>query len=170
VLDIVDRQETGQVDRQKEYQTEQLEEVLVRFDEAWAQLLRRVTAEVKEYPYALPLVQVSLLRLLDRLGPQRMSQLAEHLNVTQSGCTALVDRAIEADLVERDRDPEDRRVVWVRLTATGEAALTDLRRTRARLLARHLRNLEVDDLAALTTLLNRSAARISNEEPLVAVA
>ncbi|MEZ4866739.1 MAG: MarR family winged helix-turn-helix transcriptional regulator [Caldilineaceae bacterium] len=142
-------------------QTQQLEEILVRLDEAWAQLLRRVAAEVKEYPYALPLAQVTLLRLLDRLGAQRMTDLATHLNVTQSGCTALVDRAIQADLVERYRDRDDRRVVWVGLTATGNAALAELRRIRARYLAKHLQHLDMAELDQLATLLSRTTEALA---------
>lgn len=140
----------------KDERTEKLEQVLVRLDETWAQLIRRVAAEVKEYPYAIPIAQVNLLRLLDRLGEQRMSDLAAHLDVTQSGCTALVDRAIEAGLVERYRDEKDRRVVWVRLSAAGNAALSELRRIRARYLARYLRHLDVEELAQLTNLLSRA--------------
>lgn len=95
---------------EKDEQTEQLEQVLVQLDEVWAQLFRQVTAEIREYSFALPLAQVNLLRLLDRTGPQRMSELATRLDVTQSGCTALGDRVLEAGLVERDRDEADRRV------------------------------------------------------------
>lgn len=142
-------------------QTAHLEQVLVRLDEAWAQLYRRITAEIKEYPFALPIAQVNLLRLLDRLGTQRMSDLASHLDVTQSGCTALVDRAIEAGLVERYRDESDRRVVRVRLSADGEEALTELRRIRARYLAKYMRNLDVEDLELLATLLSRAATTMA---------
>jgi len=153
---------TGQADGENS-QTLELEEVLVRLDEAWGSLFRRVAAEIKEYPYAIPLAQVNLLRLIDRLGAQRMSKLAEHLDVTQSGCTALVDRAIQGGLVERYRDSEDRRVVWVGLTAEGEAALAELRRIRARYLAKHLSHLDVAELDLLVTLLGRTTEAIARE-------
>lgn len=155
---------TEGVDKQRDWQTDQtheLEEVLVRLDEAWGQLFRRVAAEIKEYPYAIPLAQVNLLRLLDKLGAQRMSNLAAHLDVTQSGCTALVDRAIQTGLVERYRDSEDRRVVWVGLTAEGDEALAELRRVRARFLAKQLSHLDVDELNLLVTLLSRTTDAIA---------
>ncbi len=142
-------------------QTDELEEVLVRLDEAWGQLFRRVAAEIKEYPYAIPLAQVNLLRLLDRLGAQRMSDLAAHLDVTQSGCTALVDRAIQTGIVERYRDSDDRRVVWVGLSEEGNAALAELRRVRARFLAKQLSHLDVDELNLLVTLLSRTTEAIA---------
>lgn len=149
---------------EKHIQTDQLEQVLVRLDEAWAQLYRRIAAEIKEYPFALPIAQVNLLRLLDRLGTQRMSDLAAHLDVTQSGCTALVDRAIDAGLVERYRDEHDRRVVRVRLSAAGEEALAELRQVRARYLAKYMRNLDVDDMDLLATLLSRAATAMVEQK------
>ena len=82
-------------------QEKQLEDVLVRLDEAWGQLFRRVAVDLKECTSAIPLMQMGLLRLLDGGGAQRMSDIATRLDLTQSGCTALVDRAIQSGLVER---------------------------------------------------------------------
>ncbi|MCB0140812.1 MAG: MarR family transcriptional regulator, partial [Caldilineaceae bacterium] len=98
------------------------------------------------------------------LGAKRMSDLATHLDVTQSGCTALVDRAIETGLVERYRDENDRRVVWVALSAAGNEALAELRRVRARHLAKYLRHLDVEELELLTRLLSRSTAAMSEPD------
>ena len=157
-------EQAPEIDEGKEWQTTQLEQVLVRLDEVWSRLIRRVSAEIKEYPFAIPIAQVNLLRLLDRLGAKRMSDLATHLDVTQSGCTALVDRAIETGLVERYRDENDRRVVWVTLSAAGNEALAELRRVRARHLAKYLRHLDVEELELLTRLLSRSTAAMSEPD------
>ncbi len=61
-----------------------------------------------------------------------MSRLAELLDVSLSNATGLVDRMEERGLVERVRVPDDRRVVLVRLTAAGQAALADDRDRCAR--------------------------------------
>lgn len=146
-------------------QEKQLEDVLVRLDEAWGQLFRRVAVDLKECTAAIPLMQMGLLRLLDGGGVQRMSDIATRLDLTQSGCTALVDRAIQSGLVERYRDPDDRRVVWVTLTARGNQTLDELRRMRSRYMAKYLSHLEHDELNLLTTLLGRAAAAIAIEPP-----
>ncbi len=113
-------------------------------------------------------MQMGLLRLLDGLGAQRMSDIATRLGLTQSGCTALVDRAIQSELVERYRDPADRRVVWVALTPHGNQTLDELRRIRSRFMAKYLSHLDQAELNLLATLLGRAAAAIALEPPLSA--
>jgi DNA-binding MarR family transcriptional regulator len=136
-------------------QEKQLEDVLVRLDEVGSQLFRRIASSMAECRFTIPPAQIFLLSLLDRLGPQRMSDLAALLGVTQSGCTALVDRTVYAGLVDRRRDPADRRVVWVELTDEGNQKLGEIRRMKAQLMANYLSRLDPDEIHLLATLLGR---------------
>ncbi|WP_342661748.1 Transcriptional regulator SlyA (plasmid) [Rhodococcus ruber] len=72
--------------------------------------------------HGLNVASFDLLAALRRAGaPYRMtsSQLAELSLVSTSGITLRVDRLVKAGLVERDRDPNDRRVVHAQLTLKG---------------------------------------------------
>ena len=89
--------------------------------------------------------------------------MASSLGITMSGCTALVDRAVEAGWVERRRDPNDRRVVLVGVSPAGEQTLTQIRERRAHILARYLTRLEVDEIVMLTNLLERIANRTNGK-------
>lgn len=151
-----------------EWQEEKIQTALVRLDEAWNRLSRQISADIKEFPISIPLSQAYLLRLLDRRGALSMSDLATSLGIRTSGCTALVDRAVEAGWVERRRDPNDRRMVWVEVSAEGERMLNELRQIRARLFARYLTNLEPDEIETLADLLSRAAATITPEQSVVA--
>ncbi len=53
---------------------------------------------------------------LAEYGPQTMGDLAEGLGITTPSATGLVNPLAESGLVERERKPEDRRVVTVRLS------------------------------------------------------
>jgi DNA-binding MarR family transcriptional regulator len=67
-------------------------------------------------------------------GPT-IGEAAEYLALRHHSAVGLVDRAERAGLVERKRDPDDHRVIHLRLTAAGEE--------RIRLLSEaHLRELE----------------------------
>ncbi len=68
------------------------------------------------------------LDLLGREGPMTAGQLAEESGLTTGAVTFLLDRLEEAGMVLRRRDAEDRRRVWVDLTA---AAQKRLRQTQA---------------------------------------
>jgi MarR family transcriptional regulator, 2-MHQ and catechol-resistance regulon repressor len=61
-----------------------------------------------------------LLRLARTPGERlRMSELAAQSSVTASGLTRVVDRLVEAHLVERESCPEDRRSWYAHLTSAG---------------------------------------------------
>lgn len=147
-------------------QEERIEQALICLDEAWHRLSRQITADIKECPTSVPLSQAYLLRLLDRRGRLSMSDLAASLGIKLSGGTALVDRAVEAGWVERQRDPDDRRVVWVEVSPGGERILSELRQTRARIFARYLTCLEPDEIETLAALLSRAAETIALKERL----
>ncbi len=135
-------------------------DAVIHLDEAWSQVSRQIARDIKDYAFCLPPNQVYLLRLLDRVGPQRMSDLADLLEVSQGGCTTLIDRALEAELVERRRDPEDRRVVWVAISAHGEQVLDKIRELRAAILTESLAQVPQAEIEDLATLLDRVADAI----------
>lgn len=139
---------------------EELQTALIRLDEVWSRLTRQISADTRETPYAIPVNQVFLLRLLDRWGALNMSELSNLLGVSMSACTALVDRVIAAGWVERERSQTDRRVVLVRVSPAGEQILTHIRQRRAQILARYLARLEPEEIETLVGLLNRVAESV----------
>jgi DNA-binding MarR family transcriptional regulator len=146
----------------REWQEEKIQAALIRLDEAWSRLSRRISADVKDYSGCIPQSQVTLLRLLDRHGDLSMSDMASALGITLSGCTALVDRAVQAGWVERKRNPRDRRVVLVGVSLEGERALDHIRHVRAGVFARYLTRLESEEIEILANLLGRAADAVSD--------
>lgn len=104
---------------------------------------------------------LSTLDTLDRLGPQRISDLAAHERLSQPGATGLVTRLADEGLVERVQDDTDGRVTRASLTATGHARLATLRAERRDQLAGFVDRLAPADqqaLAAAAPALARLAA------------
>jgi DNA-binding MarR family transcriptional regulator len=66
--------------------------------------------------------QLRLLTYLDRDDPTMVTELAETTGVTPSTMSLTLARLERAGLVVRERDPDDRRVMNVRLTDAGERA------------------------------------------------
>jgi len=71
----------------------------------------------------LNLPQCQLLTVLKESGEITMSELSKRLGVTMGAGTSLVDKVLEAGMVERRRDETDRRLVKVKLTTEGSNAL-----------------------------------------------
>jgi DNA-binding MarR family transcriptional regulator len=80
----------------------------------------------------------------------RMRELARKLGGSFSNATVLVDRLVERGLVERRDDPEDRRVVLVRVTEKGQHLIEQLATSWQTLSASLLENLAPEDLATVS--------------------
>ncbi|RKN43963.1 MarR family winged helix-turn-helix transcriptional regulator [Streptomyces hoynatensis] len=79
------------------------------------QILGKIGAEQD-----LSVVQIRMLGVLRDREPSMLA-LAGHLGLDKSSTTGLVSRAEKRGLVQRARDPHDRRSVTVSLTAHGRA-------------------------------------------------
>jgi len=68
--------------------------------------------------------QMVMLDLVSRHPRTTMKELADTLSVKMSSATVAVDRLIRQKMLARDRDAEDRRRVWVRITPKGRTVVT----------------------------------------------
>lgn len=100
-------------------------------------------------PRDISFTTASTLSRLEHEGPRRLTSLAADEGVAQPSMTQLVQRLERQGLVERDRDPGDKRVVWVAITDAGRRLLSDRRASRAEELATLLAALPPEDEAAL---------------------
>ncbi|MHB1615474.1 MAG: MarR family winged helix-turn-helix transcriptional regulator [Actinomycetes bacterium] len=117
--------------------------------------------------HALEAWEFDVLAALRRAGPPYTlspGALLTQTLVTSGTMTNRIDRLEARALVDRARDPADRRGVRVRLTAEGrarvDAAMADLLDREARLLA----GLNDDDRATLAVLLRRLTAPFETAE------
>ena len=94
---------------------------VARIQELFARILRYLDAQEDHELVGLDCTapQMGALIALNRAPPLTMGELAWELALTESATTRLVDRLVRTNLVRRDRDPGDRRVVRVRLSSYG---------------------------------------------------
>ena len=97
---------------------------------------------------SLSLVHLHVLTVLEADGPLAMSKLAEALDVSVASATGIVDRMEDRGLVERRREPDDRRVILVHPTERGNAVFRDLAEQRRGHLRTLLEGMREDELAA----------------------
>jgi DNA-binding MarR family transcriptional regulator len=74
----------------------------------------------------ISMAQLHILYTLQRSGEMPMSRLADHLNVSVSNATGLIDRIEERGFIERRRVAEDRRVVLIHVTDAGRRMLEEV--------------------------------------------
>jgi DNA-binding MarR family transcriptional regulator len=120
-------------------------------------------------PSGLSLTAAATLATLERSGPRRLTALAGREGVTQPAMTQLVARLQDAGLVDRVPDAADGRVVYIRITAEGQAMLAGRRAVRAERVAALLARLSPDEQAALAAALPAmdALANAQRDDPLV---
>ena len=95
----------------------------------------------------------AILAVLDEGSRETQGAIADALGYDRGQLVGLLDELEDAGLVERNRDPNDRRRHVVRLTPAGRKALAKLRALSARLDDEFLAALEPDERETLHRLL-----------------
>ena len=99
----------------------------------------------------------AILAVLDEGSLATQGAIADTLGYDKGQLVGLLDELENAGLIERRRDPTDRRRQLVRMTASGRKTLERLRRLSGRLESEFLAALSDEERAQLHTLL--AAAR-----------
>ena len=118
----------------------QLRPVLLR-------LARELRQETESLGVTAP--QVTLLWLIKSNPGLSLRELAAEERISAPALSGFVDRLEKAGLIERVRDPDDRRRVGLTLTEDGGRLLKRVRARRTTWLAERLRDLQADEIAAV---------------------
>jgi DNA-binding MarR family transcriptional regulator len=76
--------------------------------------------------------------------------LAEAMGVTASNVTGIIDRLVVQGLVQREENPENRRMLTLRLTRKGDALLNELGEQSSSQFSHTLDTIDIEDLEALS--------------------
>jgi MarR family transcriptional regulator, organic hydroperoxide resistance regulator len=97
----------------------------------------------------LTIAQVKSLFYIYNEGTVNFRQLAAAMKVTPSNVTGIIDRLVEQSLVTRNENPEDRRMLMLRLTEKGENLISNLRERRFSVLSSVLSKMTEKDLESI---------------------
>lgn len=109
--------------------------------------------------------QLRVMSRLSRFPGLRQVDLADHLDVEPITLCRIVDRLEEAGLVERQRDPADRRAWRVELTGKAEPIVGKLRQLAAQLAAEVFEGVSAQDIEAMRSVLARARSNVAALEP-----
>lgn len=77
-------------------------------------------------PYSISPREYGVLASIADEGPQSQHQLGQRLGIDRTTMVNIIDDAEAADLVERHRDPDDRRRYAITLSAAGERLIREV--------------------------------------------
>ena len=128
-------------------------------------LLKRLGFNAKQHSFdeyekaGLTPYHHAILAVLDEGVPETQAAIADSLGYDRGTLVGLLDELEEKELVERKRDPDDRRRHIVRLNANGKRTLARLRTLNKRLEDDFLAPLDAEQRATLHSLLLELAER-----------
>ena len=127
----------------------------------WDTILRRIMTSYNDISKAinpkgllkinLTSAQIKLLTCFSNKAELTMTELSNNLAVSMPTMTAMVDRLVNSNMVERERNNIDRRVVRVKLTDAGEKILKKLVRIRRKEMEKILMNLSEGEMESYLT-------------------
>ncbi len=130
-------------------------------DESLSEAFRSVARRLRETshealaPWDITPSAFRALRVLERHGAMRLSELSEHLRIAPRSVTEVADTLESRGLAERRPDPADRRATLVGLTGHGSYVLDAIRAARGTEAERVFGRLSATDRAHLARILRK---------------
>lgn len=131
-----------------------LEAILYLYTES-----RRITKELaKRADLTGP--QLTVVKLLEAFGDLSLSELSDKIRAQNSTVTGIIDRMERESLVTRERSKEDRRVVYIRLTAKGRDLAREIPVEPMEIFKNALETLSAQEMKDLLRIMTKVAKRV----------
>ena len=114
-------------------------------------LIKTVVTSFKE-DIAPPHFQI--MKLLEEAGTLHVAEIGERLQIARPQMTHLIDRLVELDIVERETNEEDRRMLNIRLKDKGKSIIKARDKQVINATREALSGLTDDELKQLSMSLN----------------
>mgnify|MGYP005750427977 CR=1 FL=1 len=129
---------------------EKLTQYILRYENSFFTAARLIGPKIQEaFGEEITGDQFFVLQILTNEENVTSSQLAKLFNVKPSAITAMIDRMYKNDLVLRNRDEKDRRVVYIELSEKGKEIKMRAEKKRMEIMKKYYGQLDEDELAAL---------------------
>ncbi|ASJ52721.1 MarR family transcriptional regulator [Brevibacillus formosus] len=138
-------------------------DTLERLQEAFRTIMRSMGTQLAEPVSGLTGPQFYILHQLELKEKCTVGELAESMGVKPSAITAMVDRLDKHGFVARDRDEEDRRVVYISLRDSGKKILQVAKQNRREQLNKMFSHLSEDELQQFVSIFEKLAMAAVSE-------
>jgi MarR family transcriptional regulator, temperature-dependent positive regulator of motility len=132
----------------------------VQFAKVWSKLSKDLKLQLESrLAPNLTESQLNVLEyvLVEKQEPLKPSDLLGFLETTPAAITTLLDRMEKNELIIRERDEKDRRIVWIRVTAKGQEECRSGMAIRQQLIESYLSRISAHNQQLLVYLLGKVA-------------
>jgi len=99
--------------------------------------------------------QISYLKLIDEQGEVSFSRLAEITRNSKPTITEMINKFVRMDCVYREPSPDDRRILYIRLTEKGQKIAKAEEAATRKVIERMVDSLDEHELAILKGILQK---------------
>ncbi|MDM5197377.1 MarR family transcriptional regulator [Fictibacillus enclensis] len=107
---------------------------------------------LKDY---IPYNEYAVLKVLNCFGDQMVSEIADHLHVTNSHISVTSDKLINRGLVKRTHSSEDRRIVYLSITSEGKQMAEKMEEVLQGFYEKAFEELTEEEMETFISLLNK---------------
>ncbi|MGG1878987.1 MarR family transcriptional regulator [Paenibacillus cisolokensis] len=126
---------------------DKVKEWIDRYVNVHSFVVRRINARIREeLGETLTDDQYQIMLLINDIPKCTPSQLAEMFSVGKSSITAIVNRLVQAGMVERTRDESDRRIIYLSITDHGRFIFDSCRKQIRELISPYLQHFEEEEI------------------------
>lgn len=115
------------------------------------------------YKLKVTVPQLAILEFLYRGGESNMSDMAHNMNVTTAAMTGIIDRLVRDGYVARSHDNNDRRVIWIKLTAKGSSIVKSIIEKKRQLTSKIFSTLSHSEREEYLKILTRIREGLSSQ-------
>ncbi|MFX3636338.1 MAG: MarR family winged helix-turn-helix transcriptional regulator [Candidatus Pristimantibacillus sp.] len=136
---------------------------LITFSGLFRTLLKTMTHEWnKQMNHNLSYTQFKVMFMLQsaELEKRKVSELADSIGLTPGAITGVVDKLLAEGYVNRERALDDRRVVYVEITAKGKELIAEVLETQGEMISQFFNVLPEEDIQHLRRIFTQMLANI----------
>jgi DNA-binding MarR family transcriptional regulator len=108
--------------------------------------------------------QIEMIHIISGRGQISVKEIAETMQVSGSAVTQFADPLVDAGLIEREHDKDDRRIVNIKLSKAGRDKLTNIEGHGKRHMTEIFEPLTDDELETLRDLHHKIIDNIINKK------
>lgn len=108
--------------------------------------------------------QFTLLQFVEQHQSTTASEIAQYFGVGRSAITALVNRLVEKSLLERKRNEEDRRIIYLSLTDRGKLVVIETEKQINRFLQQKLAYFDESEVEKYLVAIEKLATLVEKDE------
>lgn len=148
----------------KEILEDDVQHWINRYMDAYLVVTRQISARIKDSICdATTNDQYQILRLINAQEQCTSTYLAESFAVGKSSITAIINRLVEAGMIERTRDENDRRQVYLSMTEHGRNVFEASELQVQEVLSPYLSHFEEKDIEMFVVMFEKLANLIQDD-------